>query len=122
MATGGRETLCWTCARGAAECCWMKKCRPVAGWTAQRTRVRNRDDAGEARYISSYRVTACPNYVAQEARVEMRQCPVCRKMFEARAANAKYCSRICGELARMKILQRPQEGPAVPQTVRLTDF
>ena len=98
------ETLCWTCERGAADCCWMQKCRPVKGWKARRTMVLSRDEAGRARYIASYHVTECPNYAPQKVRAEMRRCPVCRRMFAVRAANTKYCGRICRELARMKIL------------------
>ena len=100
-----RETLCWTCKRGVLDCKWMACCEPVKGWTANRTRLKmDIGKNGKSRYADSYHITACPNYIAQEARAETKQCPVCRRMFVPRAANMKYCGRVCYELKGLRTL------------------
>ena len=63
------DTLCWRCDRacGLRQCRWALQGIPVPGWYAEETRIRTPDN----RYIGSYRVIACPEYIPD--RVERRE-------------------------------------------------
>ena len=51
-------TLCWDCAKAVNRCSWSIDFTPVEGWTAEKTKLRNKDNG----YVESYRVTACPEF------------------------------------------------------------
>lgn len=53
------ESLCWLCARTAANCPWVYKYRPITGWEAEQTVIRG-DNGVE---VTSYHVSKCPIYV-----------------------------------------------------------
>lgn len=68
---GGRAkhisgTLCWRCARTAANCPWMRKYRPIEGWTANVDWIeQKRKDPKTKKIIivkrtKSYCVRRCP--------------------------------------------------------------
>ncbi len=60
------ETLCWDCQRafGNEQCSWARGTQPVQGWEAIDTRLRSVSN-GTSR---SYRVSACPLFLADEPR------------------------------------------------------
>lgn len=49
-----KETLCWNCAKGADECCFMESLEPVEGWKAKKVLCE---------YSWTYHVIECPNFV-----------------------------------------------------------
>lgn len=53
-------TLCWECANAAIlGCSWSKNFTPVDGWDAVPTKIK----AENSRYIDSYCVISCPEFV-----------------------------------------------------------
>lgn len=56
----GRGQLCWTCKNtNGNDCSWFsKEAKPVEGWTAKPTIIKNNDGI-----MKSYRITKCPQYV-----------------------------------------------------------
>lgn len=57
-------TLCWSCAKACGGCSWSREFKPIDGWDAIPTKIRIPDDDGGARYCDSFKITACPQYVA----------------------------------------------------------
>lgn len=57
-------TLCWSCAKACGGCSWSKDFKPIDGWDAIPTKIRIPDDDGGARYVDSFKITACPQYIA----------------------------------------------------------
>lgn len=59
-----QTTLCWSCAKAGggnvSECPWAREFKPVEGWTATETHLRNGE---HSKPYTSYRVTACPLFV-----------------------------------------------------------
>lgn len=54
------DQLCWTCKNAyAGKCPWFTKYEPVDGWTARQTEIKTYDEKST---ITSYEITACPNY------------------------------------------------------------
>lgn len=56
-------TLCWACGNACGGCEWSALGKPVKGWTAKKTLIRNMDCAAHVRYEHSYKVIACPKFV-----------------------------------------------------------
>ena len=54
------QTLCWDCAKACGRCSWSDhwKHRPVKGWTAVEHRLR----VNKGNFVTSYLVTACPEF------------------------------------------------------------
>ena len=48
-----KETLCWNCAKGADECCFMESLEPVEGWKAKSVLCEGNP---------TYLVIKCPNF------------------------------------------------------------
>lgn len=51
--------LCWSCANTSGDLCsWFsKKAKPVEGWVAKPTKIKNADYV-----VESYRIIECPNF------------------------------------------------------------
>lgn len=58
-----KETLCWGCKNAVCGCSWVDG-KPVEGWDAEKTIVKDVDGDYE-----SYLVKACPEYVPDRRRV-----------------------------------------------------
>lgn len=56
------NTLCWSCQNN--ECSWHKKFKPVEGWEAIETELNRKGQTT----LSSYLVTACPEFIADDAK------------------------------------------------------
>ena len=54
--------LCWTCGKCYGDCSWSLEFKPVKGWKAEPTIIRNGGSFG-CEDIPSYRVEECPEYV-----------------------------------------------------------
>lgn len=60
-------TICWECANAVPDrnigrgCSWSMDFEPVEGWTAERTKIKNRGKVAEE--SNSYQVIACPEFV-----------------------------------------------------------
>ena len=53
------QSLCWSCAKGADECCFMESLEPVKGWKAKKVMCEGNP---------TYHVIRCPNFrLAQNA-------------------------------------------------------
>ena len=64
-----KRTLCWSCQRAVRKevegkrCPWSHDFKPVPGWDAEPTKKYAEANKGEARYVDSYHVNACPLYL-----------------------------------------------------------
>lgn len=58
-----RQQLCWSCAKACGGCPWSDRFEPVQGWDAESCRRVYRDAAVGTRYIDSYTIRECPEYV-----------------------------------------------------------
>lgn len=58
---------CWYCTKACGGCSWSSEFKPVRGWKAKPTIVKNiiRKKTGEIRIstYSSYRITECPEFI-----------------------------------------------------------
>lgn len=54
----GRGQLCWMCKMATGGCSWSKSYKPIPGWKAKATIVK--DSEGD---FSSYRIISCPEFV-----------------------------------------------------------
>ena len=50
--------LCWRCKNACGGCVWSKEFKPVIGWTAEETIIK--DTLGD---FQSYRITKCPEFI-----------------------------------------------------------
>lgn len=53
-----RGQLCWVCKKATGKCLWSKSYKPIPGWKAKATIVK--DSEGD---FSSYRIISCPEFV-----------------------------------------------------------
>lgn len=60
-ATHKRETLCWKCQKAVLGCSWARNYKPIPGWEAEKTKIRNNPYVPEI-WIESYCVIKCPEY------------------------------------------------------------
>lgn len=58
-----KNQLCWSCAKACGGCPWSDRFEPVPGWDATPCRRVYRDAAVGTRYIDSYIIRGCPEYV-----------------------------------------------------------
>lgn len=58
-----KETLCWNCAKGADECCFMKSLEPVPNWKAKKVLCEGNP---------TYHVIRCPNFSPMREAVRER--------------------------------------------------
>lgn len=58
-----RQQLCWRCKNACGGCNWSANLEPVQGWDAEPCRRVYRDSAVGTRYIDSYIIRKCPEYV-----------------------------------------------------------
>lgn len=58
---GNRQSkqLCWRCSLATGGCPWSAAFRPVKGWTAEKTVIREKVGR-EIVPVASYKITACP--------------------------------------------------------------
>ena len=50
--------LCWRCKNACGGCSWSKEFKPVAGWEAEQTIIR--DTLGD---FQSYKIKECPEFI-----------------------------------------------------------
>ena len=50
--------LCWTCRKACGGCDWTRCFKPVEGWNAKQTVIKNSN--GD---IQSYRIKECPEFI-----------------------------------------------------------
>lgn len=55
-----KESLCWDCANACGLCSWSHDFTPVPGWDARATKLYNNN---KGRFIDSYHVIECPEFV-----------------------------------------------------------
>lgn len=53
-----QETLCWSCKKACGKCSWSKSFKPVKGWKATPTKIRNGSGM-----IDSFFIHECPLFV-----------------------------------------------------------
>ncbi len=58
------ETLCWGCKKAIGGCSWADKLKPVEGWDAEPTIVKDADGDFE-----SFLVKTCPEYIPDDKRI-----------------------------------------------------
>ena len=58
-----RNQLCWSCGKACGGCNWSARLEPVQGWDAEPCRRVYRDAAIGTRYVDSYIIRGCPEYV-----------------------------------------------------------
>ena len=58
-----RNQLCWSCAKACGGCSWSRNFTPIHGWDATPYRRVYRDAAVGTRYVDSYIIRRCPEYV-----------------------------------------------------------
>lgn len=68
-----KESLCWTCVRATGTCSWSRNFEPVPGWEAEKTEVKNPYGKDRFEMIASYDVKACPLYIKDIKRKEVRK-------------------------------------------------
>lgn len=52
--------ICWRCQNSTGRCSWSRELKPVEGWVAEPTIVRNKE--GKVLY-SSYKIIFCPEFL-----------------------------------------------------------
>ena len=52
------EQMCWRCKNATGGCSWSKDLKPIKGWKAKKTYIR---DSGAVAY-SSYKILYCPQF------------------------------------------------------------
>ena len=57
-------TICWDCARAINGCNWSIDGKPVEGWQAEPTQLKNKNGV----YAESYCVISCPEFVPDRER------------------------------------------------------
>ena len=61
---GTKYTLCWDCANACGGCSWSsREAQPVDGWDATPTKVNMTINHNHPRYVDSYIVHSCPQFV-----------------------------------------------------------
>lgn len=55
-----RQTICWFCRKSGGGCSWSAEFKPVKGWKAEHTIVRNGKRISEI--FESYKVIECPKF------------------------------------------------------------
>lgn len=68
------QTLCWDCVKadGGSDCEWANgKFRPVKGWNATPTQIRNKHK-GKIRYVPSFIVHECPKFEPDPPRIHIK--------------------------------------------------
>lgn len=60
---GKKDTICWRCKNSTGRCCWSKEFKPVPGWNAQQTVIKNYTASGDIVFDSSYVVKMCPMFL-----------------------------------------------------------
>ena len=65
-----KDTLCWDCGnhflKCEQRCCWSEEFKPVEGWVADSTTIREKNDAdSDVVDVSSFLVHECPLYIKQ---------------------------------------------------------
>ena len=50
--------LCWLCKNACSGCVWTKRFKPISGWVAEPTVIKN--DTGDT---SSYSIKRCPEFI-----------------------------------------------------------
>ena len=51
--------ICWMCQNSTGKCSWSRELKPVEGWEAEPTIIRNKD--GDI--YDSYKITYCPQFI-----------------------------------------------------------
>jgi len=59
------QSLCWNCAKGADECCFMESLEPVEGWKAKKVICEGN---------RTYHVIKCPDFVPVQSANEKQYC------------------------------------------------
>lgn len=55
----GRGQMCWRCGNACGKCSWSREGKPVEGWKARKTTIKNR---GKVEF-HSYNIIFCPEFV-----------------------------------------------------------
>ena len=58
------QQLCWGCRKACGGCRWSSRGKPVPGWTATPMRRNAGTNKGVPVIMDTYRITACPQFVA----------------------------------------------------------
>ena len=58
-----RNQLCWSCGKACGGCSWSRNFTPIQGWDATPCRRVYNDAAVGTRYVDSYIIRKCPEYV-----------------------------------------------------------
>lgn len=53
------KQLCWSCGKACGGCSWSKSGKPVEGWEAEESLIRNANQS-----TVSYKIMKCPEYVS----------------------------------------------------------
>lgn len=57
------NTICWKCAKACGGCAWSDRAEPIEGWTAEQGVIK----IEPGRYVETYEVVACPQFVYEPA-------------------------------------------------------
>lgn len=66
-----KANICFDCQNACGGCSWSEKFEPVPGWTAKKVTQKTHLHKGAVRWIETYHITACPEFVKDEPRHSM---------------------------------------------------
>lgn len=55
----GKGQLCWQCQRATGRCSWSSSFKPIEGWRAKATKIKD----GDGEIVHSYRIMQCPQFI-----------------------------------------------------------
>lgn len=83
--------LCWSCSMNASNCAWMRRYKPIEGWTAKESEIRNRSFQNPDKTIPSYEIKKCPNYIKDNRKNKKRKVQINIKNSNCiKCINCKY--------------------------------
>ena len=66
-------TICWDCQKATGGCSWSRGFEPVEGWKAVPTKAYGKSTSEKERWIDSFDVYECPEFVLDERCEKMRE-------------------------------------------------
>lgn len=60
--------ICFDCQNACGGCSWSIDFTPVPGWTAEKKMIKAGSKRDGVRWIETFRITACPEFVKDEPR------------------------------------------------------
>lgn len=98
--------LCWSCSMNASNCAWMRCYKPIEGWTAKETKVKNSGFQNPDETIPSYEIKKCPNYVKENRKGSSAETAdngnTCKNCGKKLTGWKQFCNSHCNAAYRYK--------------------